>query len=85
LRNEHHSKGEVIDMGVMELLPQLRELSRADKLYLMQFLVSELAQEETDLLKPDLNYSVWSPYDAFEAANTMLQVLKSNQSNEDRA
>ena len=72
-------------MGVMELLPQLRELSRADKLYLMQFLVSELAQEETDLLKPDLNYSVWSPYDAFEAANTMLQVLKSNQSNEDRA
>jgi hypothetical protein len=42
----------------------------------MQFLVSELAAEETDLLKPDLDYPVWSPYDAFEAANTMLQVLK---------
>jgi hypothetical protein len=38
----------------------------------MQFLVSELAQEETDLLKPDLSYPVWSPYDATEAANTML-------------
>lgn len=36
-------------MEVMELLPQLRQLSRADKLYVMQFLVSELAQEQTDL------------------------------------
>ena len=61
-------------MEVTELLPQLRELSRADKLYVMQFLVSELVQEETDLLKPYLDYPVWSPYNAFEAANTMLQV-----------
>jgi hypothetical protein len=63
-------------MGVAELLPQLRKLSRADKLYIIQFLVSELAAEETDLLKPDLDYPVWSPYAAFEAANTMLRVLK---------
>jgi len=63
-------------MEVTELLPRLRELSRADKLYVMQFLVSELVQEETDLLKPHLDYPVWSPYNAFEAANTMLQVLK---------
>ena len=35
-----------------ELLDTLRVLPRADKLYLMQFLVSELAQEESDLLKP---------------------------------
>ncbi len=63
-------------MEVMELIPQLRQLSHADKLYVMQFLVSELAQEQTDLLQPNLNYPVWSPYDAFEAANTMLQVLK---------
>ena len=63
-------------MEVMELLPELRQLSRGDKLYVMQFLVSELAQEQTDLIKPDLNYPVWSPYDAFEAARTMLQVLK---------
>ena len=66
-------------MNVTELLPQLRQLSHADKLYVMQFLVSELAQEETNLLKPDLNYPVWSPYDAFEAANTMLKVLKASE------
>ncbi len=61
---------------MVELLPRLSQLSHSDKLYVMQFLVSELAQEQTDLLKPDLSYPVWSPYDAFEAADTMLQVLK---------
>jgi len=63
-------------MEVAELLPRLRELSRADKLYVMQFLISELAQEETDLLKPHLDYPIWSPYNAFDAADTMLQALK---------
>jgi hypothetical protein len=80
LRNEpDNKKDEVIDMEVIELLPQLRKLSRADKLYVMQFLVSELAQEQTDLIQPGINYPVWSPYDAFEAANTMLQVLKATE------
>ncbi len=63
-------------MNITELLPQLRKLKRADKLYVMQFLVSELAQEETDMLRPGLSYPVWSPYDATEAANVMLKVLR---------
>ena len=46
----------------------------------MQFLVSELAQEESNLLKTGLAYSVWSPYDAVEAADTMLAVLKTAES-----
>ena len=33
-------------MTVTQLLPQLRQLSRLDKLHVMQFLVSELAEEE---------------------------------------
>ena len=63
-----------------ELLDTLRVLPRADKLYLMQFLVSELAQEESDLLKPGLAYPVWSPYDAVEAADAMLAGLKATES-----
>ena len=59
-----------------ELLNSLHTLSRADKLYIMQVLISELAQEETNLIKPDQSYPVWSPYDAFDAANTMLEVLQ---------
>lgn len=39
-------------------------------LYIVQVLVSELAQQEADLIKPGQSYPVWSPYDAFEAANT---------------
>ncbi|MBD1853866.1 hypothetical protein [Leptolyngbya sp. FACHB-711] len=60
-----------------ELISTLRGLSRADKLYVMQVLISELAQQETDLIKPDQSYPVWSPYDATEAADTMLEVLRS--------
>jgi hypothetical protein len=45
-----------------ELLNTLRGLKRADKLYIVQVLISELAQEETDLIKPDQAYPVWSPY-----------------------
>lgn len=59
-----------------ELLTTLRGLSRGDKLYVMQVLISELAQQEADLVKPDRSYPVWSPYDAFEAADTMLKVLQ---------
>ena len=59
-----------------ELISTLQELSRADKLYVMQVLISELAQQETDLIKSNQSYPVWSPYDAVEAADTMLKVLQ---------
>ena len=39
-----------------------------------------LAQEETNLIKPDQSYPIWSPYDAFDAANTMLEVLQAAKS-----
>ncbi|MBN8564721.1 MAG: hypothetical protein J0L70_29755 [Leptolyngbya sp. UWPOB_LEPTO1] len=62
-----------------ELISTLKELSRPDKFYIMQLLISELAQQEADLIKPDQAYPVWSPYDAVEAADTMLKVLKASK------
>ena len=62
-----------------ELISTLRELSHVDKFYVMPVLISEIAQQETDLIKPDLAYPVWSPYDAIEAADTMLKVLQAAQ------
>ena len=59
-----------------DLISTLRELSRSDKFYIMQLLISELAQQETDLIKPDQAYPIWSPYDADVAADTMLKVLQ---------
>ncbi|MBD2569612.1 hypothetical protein [Anabaena lutea] len=63
-----------------ELLNTLHTLSRADKLYIMQVLISELAQEETNLIKPDQSYPVWSPYNALDAANSMLEVVQAVKS-----
>lgn len=59
-----------------DLISTLRRLSRSDKFYIMQLLISELAQQETDLIKPEQAYPVWSPYEADEAADTMLKVLQ---------
>ncbi|MFP3468296.1 hypothetical protein, partial [Leifsonia sp. SIMBA_070] len=58
-----------------DLISTLRSLSRSDKFYIIQLLISELAQQETDLIKPEQAYPVWSPYGADESADTMLQAL----------
>ncbi|MEA5594117.1 hypothetical protein [Rivularia sp. UHCC 0363] len=67
-----------------ELVKQLRRLNRVDKLEIIQILAAELANEETDLIKSGALYPVWSPYDAVEAANIMLEALntETSQNNE---
>jgi hypothetical protein len=67
-------------MPLTELLPILQELSRADKLRVLQFLVLELAKEEGALLTPEVSYPIWSPYEAFDAAAVLLNVLESEKS-----
>jgi hypothetical protein len=67
-------------MSLTELFPAIKMLPRADKLRLMQFLVIDLAQEEgVPLLTADAEYSIWMPLHAFEAADTLLQMLKTPQ------
>ena len=60
-----------------ELISTLRGLSRADKFYVIQVLISELAQQEMETIVPDRSYPVWSPYNAVDAAHTMLEILRS--------
>ncbi len=65
---------------ITKLLPKVQALEKADKLRLMQFLVFELAREEDiSLLQPDEDYPIWTPYNAFDAAATLLDVLKEEQ------
>lgn len=59
-----------------DLLNTLQNLDRADKLYILQVLISGLDQQEVDLIKSEHSYPVWSPHNAFEAGNTMLEVLQ---------
>lgn len=66
-------------MTIAELFPTLRELPRADKLKVMQFLIAELAREEEPALEPGATYSVWSPFNSHEAAHKLAQLLESEQ------
>lgn len=64
-------------MSLVEILPTVHCLPRADKLRLIQFLAQELAEaEDPPVLVPGEEYPVWSPYDAFDAADTLLGVLR---------
>lgn len=63
-------------MTVTELLPTIKNLSRADQLRIMQFLVLELAKEEDALLQPGATYTVWSPYNSHEAAHKLAELLE---------
>ena len=67
-------------MSLTELFPAIKMLPRADKLRLMQFLVIDLAQEEgIPLLSADAEYPIGTPLNAFDAADTLLQMLKTHK------
>ena len=67
-------------MSLTELLPAIHALPRADKLRLMQVLVAEIANEEAIAVPPtDMAHAIWTPYDAYGAAATLLDVLREDQ------
>jgi hypothetical protein len=71
-------------MTIDALIPTLRELSRAEKLRAIQFLASELEKEEALTLKPGTEYEIWSPYDAYEAASQLQQLLDEHNQSSDQ-
>jgi hypothetical protein len=67
-------------MSLTELVPAIRALPHADKLRLMQVLVIEIAREEdVPLLSPNMDYPIWSPYNAYEAAATLLNAIENDK------
>ena len=64
-------------MSLVEMLPDIQCLPRADNLRLIQFLAQELAEAEgPPALVSGQSYPVWSPDQAFAAAETLLQTLR---------
>ncbi|HOU12938.1 MAG TPA: hypothetical protein PKZ84_07450 [Anaerolineae bacterium] len=62
---------------IAEVLPTIKALPRIDKLRLIQTLVCELAREENeDLFADNGVYPIWTPYDAYAAASTLLNVFE---------
>jgi hypothetical protein len=67
-------------MSNLELLAQVEQLSRIEKLEMVQFLMSALAEAES--LKPldhITAYRLWSPYDYGDAAQKLMSLLESKE------
>jgi len=65
--------------GMEQLKPVLQLLERHEKLLVIQFLATELAQQEEVLLVPNTSYPVWSPLEAYGASDVLLNLLASPQ------
>ncbi len=58
----------------------IKLLSRSDKFRLVQFILYELAEEESSsLLENGKEYPIWSPYNAHDAAGILLNELDRNR------
>jgi len=67
------------NISVNQLLPTLQALQRSDKLRIIQFLIGQLEQEEGIKQKKT---PVWTPYNAFNAAETLLNMLAEDKQQE---
>lgn len=64
-------------MSFVELQSAIKPLPRLERFQLMQWMMAELAQEEAALmLQPGAAYPIWSPYDAYDAAETLWHELQ---------
>jgi hypothetical protein len=69
-------------MPLAELMSQIQELPKIDKLRLMQFLATELVKEEdanANFFVVNQEYPIWSPYSCSEAANVLMNLLATKQ------
>jgi hypothetical protein len=67
-------------MPLTELKSQIHTLSKMDKLRLMQFLATELMEENVHFFAENQEYPIWSPYECTDAANTLMNLLASKES-----
>jgi hypothetical protein len=67
-------------MSLTELLPAVQSLPHGEKLRLLQFLTSELLREE-GVAEPGLipEIPIWSPFNAFEAAQSLQQAVTASE------
>ena len=63
-------------MSNLELLAQLRHLSRADKFQMMLFLISELAKEEGIVMGNEAAEIMYSVHTSNSAAEQLMQLVE---------
>lgn len=72
-------------MSLAELLPLVDNLSQTDKLTLFRLLAAQIPDAELQAIFSASEYPVWSPYDATEAANVLMQMIQDDQETSTRA
>jgi hypothetical protein len=66
-------------MSLSKLIPLVNNLSQSDKLSLFKLLVAQIPDAELQAIFSASEYSVWSPYDATEAANILMQMIEDDR------
>ncbi|NCS23322.1 MAG: hypothetical protein GPI96_01840 [Microcystis aeruginosa BS13-02] len=66
-------------MPFAELISLVNNLSQTDKLSLFKLLAAQIPDAELQVIFSASEYPVWSPYDATEAANILMQMIQDDQ------
>jgi hypothetical protein len=66
-------------VSLAELIPLVNDLSQPDKLSLFKLLATEIPDAELQIIFSASEYPVWSPYDATEAANILMQMIQDDR------
>lgn len=67
-------------MTITEVLPTLKMLNHKDKIRAIQFLANEVANEEEVFFEEGKTYEIWSPFEAYEAAEQLRNLLEEKES-----
>ncbi len=68
-------------MSLAEVLPNLKTLNRSEKLRVVKILIDEITSEEESFFESGAEYEIWSPYDSYDAAEKLQQMLEENKPN----
>jgi hypothetical protein len=66
-------------MSLTEIIPLVNNLSQPDKLSLFKLLAAQVPDAQLQAIFSASEYPVWSPYDATEAANILMQMIQDDQ------
>jgi hypothetical protein len=64
-------------MSANDVLPVIQALPRSEQLKLVHAIIDSLAASDPRSLIPDGEYPIWSQYDSYEAAATLMKLLGS--------
>ena len=66
-------------MSLTEIIPLVNNLSQPDKLSLLKLLAAQVPDAQLQAIFSASEYLIWSPYDAVEAANILMQMIQDDQ------